>query len=515
MNPRKLVIPVRLALIAALLFAAGCGAPFNTSTPTLLTATVSPSPAAPPTGTVPPSPAAPLRLVVFYTSDEHGWMLGQAEGRGAAGLSGLWDAQPFVAGAEVLALSGGDNWTGPAISTWFDGQSMVEVMNAMGYDAAALGNHEFDFGQETLRQRTTESSFPYLSANIRRTADDSYPADLGVQPYALLETGSLKVGVIGLTTQATAYQADPKKLEGLAFIDYDIALRQALPDVQAAGADLVIVLAHACPDEIARLALQMRNQGIALFTAGHCHLSEASKIAGTVVLSPGAYLNDFAYAVFTLNPQTKDILDVQYGVKPNRGGQPDPQVAEIIAGWKVKTDAELSTLIGYLERSLRRGSLEQQALVVESWLAGYPTADVALTNLGGLRADLPAGNLTLAEIINMMPFDNTLVAVQLSGAQLLRVLNSGKSLAVGGARRGAGSWVLERTGQRLDAGAVYTVLVNDFMYAGGDQFSMLAEFDPNGYFTGIDWRQPVIDWITAQRSAPENPLDAMLATLVE
>ena len=93
------------------------------------------------------------KLTILYTNDKHGWMAGVEEGKGAANLTGLWDAEDYGDESAVLVLSGGDNWTGPAISTWFFGQGMVEVMNAMAYDASVIGNHEFDFCLDILETR--------------------------------------------------------------------------------------------------------------------------------------------------------------------------------------------------------------------------------------------------------------------------------------------------------------------------------------------------------------------------
>jgi 2',3'-cyclic-nucleotide 2'-phosphodiesterase (5'-nucleotidase family) len=155
-----------------------------------------------------------------------------------------------------------------------------------------------------------------------------------------------------------------------------------------------------------------------------------------------------------------------------------------------------------------------QDLITESWIWAYPNADIALTNLGGMRTDLPAGMLTMAEVISVLPFNNVIIEVHLTGAQVIATLTHGRdSLAIGGMHRQGGGWVLENSGQPLDPDMLYSVLVNDYMYAGGDGFTMLAEADPEAYQTGIDWRQPVIDWILAQLSSPDAPLDGAIAAL--
>ena len=153
-----------------------------------------------------------------------------------------------------------------------------------------------------------------------------------------------------------------------------------------------------------------------------------------------------------------------------------------------------------------------QSLITEAWLWAYPTADVAITNLGGMRADLPPGNMTLADVVGVMPFENVIVELLLTGEQL-EVMLGQDSAAIGGVYRDNFRWYLKETDEELEPEAFYTVLVNDFMYAGGDDYALLAVYDPDGYNTAINWRQPVIDWIMAQDSSSENPIDAAIDDL--
>jgi 2',3'-cyclic-nucleotide 2'-phosphodiesterase (5'-nucleotidase family) len=126
-----------------------------------------------PTG---PDPQDPITITILYTNDEHGWIEEGAGTDGAAKLVGVWkNLEGYQAGGSVLVVSGGDNWTGPAVSTWFQGESTVEVMNAMGYAASAIGNHEFDFGVAVLDERVAQADFPYLSANIRLRTSGGIP----------------------------------------------------------------------------------------------------------------------------------------------------------------------------------------------------------------------------------------------------------------------------------------------------------------------------------------------------
>jgi 5'-nucleotidase/UDP-sugar diphosphatase len=503
--------PVLALLITALLLTACLS---STATPSPLSPLPSATPVSP--GITPsPNSSAATQLTILYTSDEHGWMSGQENGQGAAELLGLLQAE-YGLGRDpaVILLSGGDNWTGPAISTWFDGEGMVEVMNAMGYSASAIGNHEFDFGLDVLQTRLDEADFPYLSANLRLRSDGNVPTGLGIQPYTILEVAGRQVGIIGLSATYTPLVTNPTYLTDFEFIGYEDALREFVPQMRAEGAEIILLIAHACVDELELLAAQVEDLGIAMMGGGHCHMSYARRSGGTAIITSGAELDGYGFATISYDPSSGDSRVEDLGVEANQDGAPDPEVAQIVASWQAQADAELNVEIGYLEAAVREDSQPMQDLVTESWIWAYPNADISLTNLGGFRADLPAGYITILHVVGMLPFNNVLIEVHLTGSEVISVLAHGRdNLAIGGMHRQGGSWVLENSGMSLDPDALYSVLVNDYMYAGGDGFTMLAEADPEGYQTGIDWRQPVIDWILAQESSPETPLDAAIVSL--
>jgi 5'-nucleotidase/UDP-sugar diphosphatase len=455
-----------------------------------------------------------VTLTVVYTNDEHGWMAGEQEGQGAAELAGLW-ATEYSNSDVLLVLSGGDNWTGPAISTWFDGEGMVEVMNTMGYAASAVGNHEFDFGLDGLRTRTTQADFPYLGANIRYKTNGQIPTDLGIQPYTIVEAAGLQIGLIGLSYMDTPLVTDPEAVAGFDFIDYGIALREYVPVVRQAGADLVFVITHTCAADLERLARDVEDLGIAFFGGGHCHEEFSDQESGAVILIGGSNYRSYAYATFEIDPSTVEVNEVDFGVASNARGTPQPQVAEIVAHWQELTDAELDVVIGYLENEIPQASPEMAALITETRLWAYP-ADVAVSNWGGMRDRIPAGEITFADIISVMPFGNVLIDMALNGEQLQQVLAFGGRIPpVGGIHLESGQWVFDGTGDPLDPGTTYHILIDDYLYAGGDGYTMLAEFDPDAYDTTIDYTQPLVDWILAQESSLEKPLDEPVRGLLE
>jgi 5'-nucleotidase/UDP-sugar diphosphatase len=501
------LLPLTCLLVSLLL--AACSFSSNRAMPTITTA---PATLAPTVTQV--APVTPRRLTVLYTNDEHGWMEGTSKGQGAANLLGLWhEKEGYTPDGPFLVLSGGDNWTGPAISTWFQGQSMVEVMNAMGYAASTVGNHDFDFGLDTLKTRIAEAHFHYISANLRYRGDNSTPTDLGIQPYVVIDTPSLRVGITGLSSYATTTTTNPANIKDFTFMDYEAALREVVPQARAAGAEIILVAGHACPEEMVPLAMAIKDLDIQFIGAGHCEQPFSEQVGDTVVLTGYSHLAGYGFATFEYNPATRATNVIQYGIRDNRGGDEDQTVAEIVTRWRQATDAQLDVQIGYLKGTLLRSGSAIRSLIVESWLIGYPTADVAITNPGGIRDDLKAGPVTLADVISVMPFDNVLIQEELTGKQIAQVLNSASNPVIGGLHQRGSQWILNKTGQPLDAATTYSVLVNDFMYNGGDDYTLLAKYDPNGYNTAINWRQPVIDWIIAQKSTPAEPLDGAIKAL--
>jgi len=221
-------------------------------------ATPTPAPTAPPQGA-----AQPKRLTILYTNDEHGWLVAQqnkdgSSVGGAAEMLGRWrEQESYTPNGPFLVLSGGDMWTGPAISTWFNGDSAAEVMNLMGYQAAAVGNHEFDFGLDVVSRHAKDAKFPFLSANLVKKGTTE-PPDF-VRPYTVVDVDGVRVGIIGLTTRSTPVTTNPKNVAEFSFLPYADALTRTVPEVKAAGADVIVALAHVCGLEMRLLAPRPNN----------------------------------------------------------------------------------------------------------------------------------------------------------------------------------------------------------------------------------------------------------------
>ncbi len=447
-------------------------------------------------------------IMILYTNDEHGWIENSEYSDGATKMMGLWrEDEGYDGDDRYLILSGGDNWTGPAISTWFEGESTVEVMNTMEYDAAAIGNHEFDFQVDGLEERIAQANFPYLSANIREKASGTIP-DFAT-PYVIRDIDGIMIGIIGLTTASTPYTTFPDYVEDYNFIDYSIALEEIVPQVKQDGAELLIIIAHICYTEMVGLAPTLINMGIAAIGGGHCHDDMVSQIISSAqgdvaLIKSTSFMQSYAKLKITYNTLEKEVVSMTPSGHINTGGVPDQAVADVVSYWRVQTDAELSEVIGYTDSEIERYSNAMHNMVVDSWLYKYPSADIAMTNAGGIRQSIPAGEINKEVIIGVLPFQNHIIELQLTGSELIHCISY--DIIVGGMTTIGGYFLLD--GTEIDENTTYSVLTTDYLYARTDQ--PFSQYDTNPYYTSMNYHQPTIDWITSLNTSSVNPLDNYL-----
>jgi 5'-nucleotidase/UDP-sugar diphosphatase len=448
------------------------------------------------------NPASVFQVVILYTNDEHGWLEGTGNYGGAAEMTGLWrQNEGYKEEGPFLILSGGDMWTGPAISTWFKGESMIEAMNGMSYQAAAIGNHEFDFQTAGLNDRLKQAAFPFLAANIRQKSTNESPG-FAVH-YIVKEVNHVMVGVIGLSALNTPNTAFPDYVQGYDFSAYATALRETVPRMKNAGAELLVVVGHICRSEMVALTAVAAELGIALIGGGHCHETVNEVKNGVTIIEAGSYFKKYARIKIMFNTETDMVESIEPKIQDNLGGAADPEIAAIVSKWRARTDEQLSGVIGYAEREIGRDSAAMANMIADSWLWALPAADISISNAGGVRQSISAGNITMADIVGVLPFENTIIQLELTGAQLINCLDG--ALFVGGMTTVGGYFLAN--GTPIGSGTVYKVLITDFIYSA---YGCFATFDPEPEITGIHWRQPVIDWIKSLNTSSGNPLDQYL-----
>ena len=440
-------------------------------------------------------------LRVLAIGDFHGalvervwpWSQGRAVG-GAAALKPWLDSLARECGCTSVRLDAGDQMSGTLISNHNYGRATVEVFNRLGIDAAAIGNHEFDWTVDTLRARMREARYQFVAANITDATATARPD--WAEPWTVVSRDGVRIAVIGLSTRETPTATMPAHVRGLAFGNLAGAVRAALPAARAA-ADYVIVLAHegvmcdsaGCRGPAIEAARQLDSGSVDLFVAGHFHRVVDTRINGIPLVAAGSSGSAIAVVDFVRAGGRRDVRIKMVTPFTDRV-RPDLEIAGIVARQRRITDSVTSRVIGRLRLPLRREGREYALgrLVADAHLSGA-RADVAIMNNGGIRADLPGGAITYGQVYNVLPFGNRLLRLTVKGDVLLEALEA----AVDGPEpdghvAGVEIWYdperregrrITRTrltnGQRIVRGRTYTLAINNFMATGGSGFDMLAD----------------------------------------
>jgi len=453
----------------------------------------------PPPAATPPGTDSTLLRVLAIT-DFHGalaprtwpWSNGRAVG-GVAALKPWLDSLARECGCTSVRLDAGDEMQGTPISNFAYGRPVIAAFNALGLDAAAVGNDEFDWTVDTLRARMREARYRFVTANVSDTAG-RIPD--WVLPWTLIHRGGVTVAVIGLTTRSTPTSTRPQHVAGLAFEDLAKAVRRVLPAARDA-ADFVIVLAHegascdatACRGEILDLARALDSASVDLIVAGHTHRLVNTVVHGIPVVEAGSSGRAIAVVDFvragSLGRQVRVRLETPWADAVT----PDRDLADAVARAQRAVDSLTGRTVGALRTTLRRvGDEHALGRLLADAYRNIGRADVGLVNNGGIRADLPAGSVTYGALFEVTPFQNRLIVVTLTGLALREVLEH--ALADGTPHAhisGLQVWYDPRkpkgrrvtrvrlsSGRALDPRRRYTLAVPDFVADGGAGFAMLT-----------------------------------------
>jgi len=455
---------------------------------------------------------------------------------GAARLATLIAERRAAAGPSLL-LDGGDPFQGSLFYTHYKGAAAAEIMNALGYDAMAVGNHEFDDGPEVLRNFMDAVAFPVLMANADVSREPAL-ADV-FTPSTILEVDGEAIGLIGLTPQNNDELASPGP--NITFTDPVAAVQREVERFQAEGINKIIVLSHSGLGVDVDLASKV--PGVDVIIGGHSHTLLANNTdaaAGpypTWVEAPDgnrtAIIQAYAYGKYlgeltvrfdengVVTQATGDPLLVDGTIAENLElKQRVAVLAEPLEEIRNTIVAVTETPIGADRDACRSRECEMGTLVADAMLDRVKDQgiQIAIQNGGGLRAAIDAGEITMGDILTVLPFQNTLSTFQMSGAGVLAALENGVSQVEGGAGRfpqvagmtyafdasqPAGSRVSEvqvKVGdswQPLDPDKVYGVVTNNYMRAGGDGYAVLAEqaIDPYDYGPGLE--EVVADYLAS------------------
>lgn len=471
-----------------------------------------------------------IDITIIHTGDEHGWLKpvqppgkNKIQGGAANFRSWIFDREEYDPESHLL-LSSGDNWTGAAVSTWHEGRPMVEAFNLMGYDAIAVGNHEFDFGRTAMLERFSESWGPYLGANIIQ-AGTRQPAFFA-NPYTITEKQSVKIGIIGLANRETHSSTHPLFVMDLDFKDYAETLEKYVPMMRNEGSEIVIVVAHECRKEL-KEALATTSIEVDAVLGAHCHDLHLDEISGVPVSESGWALRSYTRLTLRFDPETRSVTDshadlvkVEYPAGESNPVSPDPEMAQLVDKWYEKTSHIMQTRLGYSETGISRQSWAMANWITDSWLHEHPQADASVVVFGGMRQFIGSGPITMGDVFGMLPFENSLVILKLSGRDLSAFLHHGATNcetrqrcypAVGGIRYELaqdGFEVEFLDGRKMSDDEEYTVIITDFMYFGGSGYPIPPGTESD--LTGLNWREAVVNRLKKLNTTPASPLEKFI-----
>ena len=463
-------------------------------------------------------PSKEVSLTFLVTGAENGYLLPTGEPNalrgGAAEVLGRWlkDEGHCVScpDGKTIALSTGDNANGQSISSYFKGQSTAEVMKLMGYTASAFGNRELDWHREQFLANVKTGGFPYLAANLKPKDDTG--TQLGLLPMTTLERNGLKVAVIGLAARKATSTPMPGRMAGLELISDDAALSQAIPAAISEGADVLAVVTDGCLHDMPGLLDAHKDWRLAFIAGRDCGQDYPESVGVTRLVYPGSRWNAYARVVVTadvLKPKVERVTKVASTlVEVSGNANADAKAAEVITGWKKKLDEALGAPIGFSKTGLEQESVEMSTWLTTSLKERFKT-DVAMLNRKGVRQGLPMGSLSSATIWDLIPFENEIVIVKVTGEQLLAAAGNLEARFAGLRSNAAGDGFVDSKGAPLDPKKTYTLATTDYLYLGGDGFK-LHEADKAPTQTKVSWQSALIEWTKAKKSDEKKPLETLL-----
>jgi 5'-nucleotidase/UDP-sugar diphosphatase len=439
-------------------------------------------------------------ITILHVNDTHGRILPYMEKSvskkepvsGAAYLARMVQEERLSNPEGTLLLSAGDMFQGTPVSNLFKGQAVIEVMNYLRFDAMAIGNHEFDWGMDAFENLLVSSRFPYLSANIK---DHCGYYLTGVKPYIMVFKKNVKIAIIGVTTPEVIYNTYPGIIQGCKVYRPEEILPGLIKKVKGEGAHMIIVLSHLGLDADKELA--QRVPGIHVIVGGHSHsaIKRPVVIGDTIILQTGSH--GLYLGVFELSIDTDTGKIVRY--KENRvlkkvlAGLDKPYdeaVAGIVNKYYDQIKEKFTQVVGETLVDLKRRYQRESNIgnLVCDTMRKEANADIAFLNSGGIRTDIPKGKITLEQVFTLLPFDNNLVTMNLTGTQILKILEYNAKMEQGFLQASgikirydvsepAGSRVKEVSigDTPLIKGKTYTVATIDFLAAGGDAFTTFKE----------------------------------------
>ena len=457
-------------------------------------------------------------ITIIHTNDTHARVSeGAYDGMGFPRIASIIK-EAKTQNPNVLVIDAGDAFHGTTFATLVEGESIVKLMNDIGYDVMVPGNHDFNYGQDQLIALRDLANFDIISANIKKSDNTDY-----IAPYVIKEVDDVKIAIFGLTTPETSYKTHPDNVEGLEFIDPIEVAEDMVAELEG-EADIVIALAHLGNDqetEITSRLVAEQVEGLDLIIDGHSHsvYEEGLSVGDTLIVSAGEYDKNLGFV--DIEVQDDDItFSARLVTKEDASAyEEDADLLATIESIKAEQEEVLSEGIGSTlvkldgERADVRTKETNLGNLITDAMIALTDADAAITNGGGIRASIEVGEITKGDVITVLPFGNYIVTKHLTGVDIKAALEHGLSAYPESAgsfsqvsgitytidlnRDPADRVINIQVGEQpLELDKEYVVATNDFMAAGGDNYTMFADKETVNEYMALD--EALIEYIVAQ-----------------
>lgn len=443
-----------------------------------------------------PAQSQTVRVTILHLNDTYQFTPVDGGRRGGLGRVMTIKKETLNENPNTIMTLGGDTLSPSVETRTYKGAQMIDAWNTVGLDYSVFGNHEFDLKTADLLQRMKESKFTWLGANVVDTKTGKVFAD--TPPYVIRSIGGVKIGIIGLLLPETKETSSMEA--SLNVTDYCSAARQLVPKMRKRGANVIIGLTHLFMQQDKKLA------GCAdfdLILGGHEHTLLQSSANGTPIFKMWADAREVGKFDLYIDKKTGRLASVDWEIIPVTDAIPEaPEFAAVVAKYKDLLD-KLAVKVGatFVELDALSKSVRTKETNIGNFIADAyrkaADADAALVNGGSIRADLiyNPGPLTMRDVLSMLPFNNPIVKVEVSGKLLADILEHGVARSaednepgrfpqVSGmsfkfdTRKLPGQRVSDITvgGKPLDMNKTYTLATSDFLVSrGGDGYTMFKD----------------------------------------
>ena len=474
---------------------------------------------------------------ILTFNDFHGNVADSGKNPGMAKLVG-YIKERQKENPNTIVVSGGDNYQGTAMSNLTHGAPVTEMIKEMGVVASAVGNHEFDWGAEKMEGWAKDGGFDFLACNI-------YNKETGepvtwAKPYKIVEKGGIKIGFIGLAHEDTPTLTKEENVKGLEFRDAVKAAEEwtkYLKDGKAeeGAVDVVIALTHIDSDqdwdtgEITGNAVELANvEGLDGIISAHSHRTVSGKVNDVPIVQ--AYHSGRSVGVLTIEvDENNEIIGIEASVDniyERKDELPvDEEAEKIYNKYYDEVQPILGEVIG--EAAEEFDHTADNVTLLGRWVAEtmmeQTNSDIAITNGGGLRRTLEKGPITMGDMYEIMPFDNYLVTFDLKGEDVKKAIDHG--ILNPEIRDGQFAGLIVeydknkefqnritdiklQDGTPLEMDKYYKVVVNDFMFTGGDKYDFSNAINVNETYIPI--REGLVDAIKEAKVITPKPVDYLI-----